>query len=90
MEDLTLKKVIVIGPDRLEPTILQTLLATGELPNLVRLCGGGFLQGRHDNPRAGELAHAPVPSESRGSWPDNSRRIRGLRRGGAMEGRSLI
>ena len=37
LEDLALKKVIVIGPDRLEPTILQTLLATGELPNLARL-----------------------------------------------------
>jgi predicted AlkP superfamily phosphohydrolase/phosphomutase len=38
-----LKKVIVIGLDGLEPTIVEWMLAAGELPNLDRLrAAGGF------------------------------------------------
>jgi predicted AlkP superfamily phosphohydrolase/phosphomutase len=38
-----LKKAIVIGLDGLEPTIVEAMLAKGELPNLERLrLGGGF------------------------------------------------
>src|SRR5271157_624537 len=40
-EGLALKKVIVIGLDGLEPTIVQTMLAAGELPNLERLRAEG-------------------------------------------------
>ena len=36
-----MNKVIVIGLDGLEPTIVQTMLAAGELPNLQRLRAEG-------------------------------------------------
>ena len=41
LEGLALKKVIVIGLDGLEPTIVETMLAAGELPNLERLRAQG-------------------------------------------------
>jgi predicted AlkP superfamily phosphohydrolase/phosphomutase len=43
VEDGAIKKVIVIGLDGLEPTIVSRLLEAGELPNLARLKEqGGF------------------------------------------------
>jgi predicted AlkP superfamily phosphohydrolase/phosphomutase len=36
------KKVIVIGLDGLEPTLVESLLERGELPNLARICRSGF------------------------------------------------
>lgn len=41
------RKVIVIGLDGLEPTIVEPMLARGELPNLARLrAGGGYARCR--------------------------------------------
>jgi predicted AlkP superfamily phosphohydrolase/phosphomutase len=38
-----LRKVVVIGLDGLEPRLVESLLAAGELPNLAKLRGqGGF------------------------------------------------
>jgi predicted AlkP superfamily phosphohydrolase/phosphomutase len=39
----TIKKVIVIGLDGLEPSIVEAMLAAGELPNLARLVARGGL-----------------------------------------------
>ncbi len=36
-----MKKVLVIGLDGLEPTIVETMLKAGELPNLARICAQG-------------------------------------------------
>jgi predicted AlkP superfamily phosphohydrolase/phosphomutase len=46
-----LKKVIVIGLDGLEPTIVDRLLAEGSLPNLARVrTGGGYSRVRTTTP----------------------------------------
>src|SRR5262249_18177285 len=42
-KDLVMKRVIVIGLDGLEPTIVEAMLAAGELPNLRRLRAQGGL-----------------------------------------------
>jgi predicted AlkP superfamily phosphohydrolase/phosphomutase len=37
------KKVIVIGLDGLEPSVVETMLERGELPNLARIrAAGGY------------------------------------------------
>lgn len=58
-EGLAVKKVIVIGLDGLEPTIVETMLAAGELPNLRRLAAAeGFSRVANTTP-----AQTPAPPE---------------------------
>jgi predicted AlkP superfamily phosphohydrolase/phosphomutase len=50
-EELVIDKVIVIGLDGLEPSIVAPLLAAGELPNLAKLgAQGGFATVATTNP----------------------------------------
>ncbi|WP_240907283.1 alkaline phosphatase family protein [Paludisphaera rhizosphaerae] len=41
MSSQPLRKVVVVGLDGLEPTIVEAMLARGELPNFARLSGDG-------------------------------------------------
>ncbi len=41
MSSQPIRKVVVVGLDGLEPTIVEAMLARGELPNLARLSEGG-------------------------------------------------